>query len=328
MGSYLFRRLLNYLVLAFLAASATYLLASLAFHPINNWLSRHPTPSASAIAYQLDLRNENPATPVLVRYGHWLSGVLHGNLGLEIGGGSVNADMARRIGVSARLLVIATLIGSVTGVTVGVWGAVRQYRAFDRVTTLGSFVVLATPVFTIAILLQMFAVWFNNTTGTHFLYYINEVGDPTKPFWSAGSLLDRFEHLILPTASLVLVSTSFFSRYQRSTMLDVMGSDFLRTARAKGLTRTQAIFRHGARTAVIPVMTLLTYNAVLLFTGAVYTETIYGWHGMGEWFIQSIGFSDVNSVAAVGLFTAGLVLIAGVLSEIATVALDPRVRGR
>jgi peptide/nickel transport system permease protein len=328
MGSYLFRRLLNYLVLAFLAASATYLLASLSFHPVSNWLARHPTPSASAIVYQLDLRNENPATPVLVRYGHWLSGVFHGNLGIEIGGDSVAADMGRRIGVTARLVVIAIVIGSISGVVVGIWGAVRQYRAFDRVTTFGSFVVLSVPVFTIAILLQMFAVWFNNTTGTHVLYYINEVGNPTASFWSWSSLLDRFEHLILPTASLVLGATAFFSRYQRSTMLDVMGSDFLRTARAKGLTRGQAIFRHGARTAVIPVVTLLTYNAVLLFTGAIYTETIYGWHGMGEWFIQSIGFSDVNSVAAVGLFTAGLVLIAGVLSEIATVALDPRVRSR
>lgn len=326
MAAYLLRRMINYLFLVIIAASITYLLAAFIFHPENNWLSRHPQPSAATIQSELLARNEWRGTSIWTRYANWVNGLLHGNFGVEIGGGSVASDMARRIGVSTRLLLLSTIIGSIGGVVVGVWGAVRQYKLFDRVSTGASLLVFAMPVFTLAILLQMFAVWFNNATGTHFLYYVNEVSNPNAPFWNFSDLVDRFEHLILPTLSVSLGSIAYFSRYQRATMLDVMGSDFLRTARAKGLTKNQAIFRHGARTAIIPVATLLSYNAVLLFTGAVFTEIIFTWHGMGEWFISSIGFNDVNSVAAVGIFTSILVLVAGLISEVLTVALDPRVR--
>jgi peptide/nickel transport system permease protein len=326
MAAYLLRRMINYLFLVIIAASVTYLLAAFIFHPENNWLARHPQPSAATIRAELLSRNEWRGTSIWTRYANWVDGLFHGNLGTEIGGDSVAQDMGRRIGVSTRLLLLSTIIGSIGGVVVGVWGAVRQYKLFDRATTGASLLVYAMPVFTLAILLQMFAVWFNNATNTHFLYYVNEVSDPNAPFWNWSDLVDRFEHLILPTLSVSLGSIAFFSRYQRATMLDVMGSDFLRTARAKGLTKNQAIFRHGARTAIIPVATLLSYNAVLLFTGAVFTEIIFTWHGMGEWFISSIGQNDVNSVAAVGIFTSILVLIAGLISEILTVALDPRVR--
>jgi peptide/nickel transport system permease protein len=326
MAAYLLRRMINYLFLVIIAASVTYLLAAFIFHPENNWLARHPVPTPAEIKAELVARNEWRGTPIWTRYANWVNGVLHGHLGIEIGGGSVNADMLRRVGVSTRLLALATVIGSVGGVIVGVWGAVRQYKLFDRVSTSASLLIFAMPVFTLAILLELFATWFNNTTGTHFLYYVNEVGNPSASFWAWSSLVDRFEHLILPTLSVSLGSIAYFSRYQRATMLDVMGSDFLRTARAKGLTKNQAIFKHGARTAIIPVATLLSYNAVLLFTGAVFTEIIFTWHGMGEWFISSVESYDVNSTAAVGIFTAILVLIAGLISEILTVTLDPRVR--
>lgn len=111
-------------------------------------------------------------------------------------------------------------------------------------------------------------------------------------------------------------------------MLDVLGSDFLRTARAKGLRRRKALVKHGLRTAILPVVPLLVYNIVLLFTGATFTEKTFGWHGMGELLVDSINKQDVNSVATVGLFTAVLVLIAGVLSDLLYAALDPRVRVR
>jgi peptide/nickel transport system permease protein len=109
-------------------------------------------------------------------------------------------------------------------------------------------------------------------------------------------------------------------------MLDVMGSDFLRTARAKGLRKGKAILRHGVRTAVIPVMTLVTYSTILTFAGAIITERVFGWNGLGNWFTTSVRNSDVNSVALITLFSAVLVLIAGMLSDIVTALLDPRVR--
>jgi peptide/nickel transport system permease protein len=272
----------------------------------------------------LNEKNLNPDTDVFVRYGHWLDDLTHGNFGTEVQGGSVGQDLARRVGVSTRLLLFATVIGSVGGVALGAWNAVRQYRASDQISTLGAFVLISTPVFTLAILLKAIAIWVNNSTGTSFFQFDNEYDATITAFWP--QLLSRGQHLVLPTVSLVLGEIAILSRYQRSTMLDVLGSDFLRTARAKGLTRRKAIYKHGLRTAIIPVMTFLVYNTVLLFTGATFTETIFDWNGMGQWAVTSIQGNDTNAVAAVSLFVAGLVLIAGLISEIAYAALDPRVR--
>jgi peptide/nickel transport system permease protein len=119
-----------------------------------------------------------------------------------------------------------------------------------------------------------------------------------------------------------------YSRYQRNSFLDVMGSDFLRTAQAKGLRRRKALVKHGLRTALIPMTTFFAYSFGLLLTGAAFTEKIYGWHGMGEWFIDAIGNNDVNVVAAVIVFSAVLILIAGLIADLLYAALDPRVRIR
>ena len=109
-------------------------------------------------------------------------------------------------------------------------------------------------------------------------------------------------------------------------MLDVLGQDFLRTAQAKGLTRTRALIKHGLRTALIPIATFFSYNLALLFIGSTFVENIFSWHGMGEYLVTSITTQDINSIAATTLFVAVLVLMAGFLSDIAYAALDPRVR--
>ena len=109
-------------------------------------------------------------------------------------------------------------------------------------------------------------------------------------------------------------------------MLDVLGQDFIRTARAKGLTRRQALFKHGLRTALIPMATLFAYGVSGLVTGAVFTEKIFGWHGMGEWVVQGIATQDTNIIAAVTVFSGAAILLAGLLSDVIYAALDPRVR--
>ena len=121
-------------------------------------------------------------------------------------------------------------------------------------------------------------------------------------------------------------SIAGFSRYQRNAMLDVLGQDFIRTARAKGLTRRQALFKHGLRTALIPMATLFAYGVGGLVTGAVFVEKIFGWHGMGEWVVQGIATQDTNIVVAITVFTGVTVLLAGLLSDVIYAALDPRVR--
>ncbi|MFH8403456.1 ABC transporter permease [Streptomyces sp. NPDC018019] len=326
MGRYLLRRLASYLVLVVVAASLTYLLAGLSLNPRARFEGRNPPLPEAAITRTLDDYNMNPDTPVAVRFARWAGGVAHGDLGRTVGGDSVNEDVGRRVGVSTRLLFLATLAGSALGVAVGAYGAIRQYRLFDRFSTLASFFVLAMPVFVVGVALKTGATALND--GTQTIKVLGEYDAQYAGRWDPAALLNRAQHMLLPALTLIIVQAALYSRYQRSTMLDVLGADFLRTARAKGLRRRTALVRHGLRTAVLPVVPLLVYNIVLLFAGATFVEKTFGWHGMGELLVDSVAGQDVNSVAAVGLFTAVLVLVAGLLADLLYAALDPRVRVR
>ena len=171
----------------------------------------------------------------------------------------------------------------------------------------------------------MAALQVNSVLGVQLFEYIGETSpDAVGGWWN--QFVDRVQHLVLPTFTLALMAIAVFSRYQRNAMLDVLGQDFIRTARAKGLTRRQALFKHGLRTALIPMATLFAYGVSGLVTGAVFTEKIFGWHGMGEWVVQGIATQDTNIMAAIAVFTGATVLLGGLLSDVIYAALDPRVR--
>ena len=218
----------------------------------------------------------------------------------DVDGEPVGGEMGRRMLVSLRLLLIATLVGGVLGIAAGAWSAARQYRFSDHAVTVGSFVLLAIPVFVLAVVLEIAAVRFNEAVGTNFFEYTGEfTPGQTGGFFAHAA--DRLQHLVLPTLTLILGEIAIVSRYQRSAMLDVLASDYVRTARAKGLTRRTALRRHALRTALIPSATFLAYNFGLLLVGATFVEKIFGWHGMGELFVDSVTQADVNAVAAVSL---------------------------
>jgi peptide/nickel transport system permease protein len=164
-----------------------------------------------------------------------------------------------------RLLLIGSLLGAVIGVLLGVWGAVRQYRASDQIVTYASFVVIATPTFVIGVLLMILATQFNNLVGSQVITFTGEyTAGITGSWWDLA--WDRAVHLLLPT-SRSLIGAASFSRYQRSVMLDVLGADYIRTARSKGLPRTKALFRHGVRLALIPMSTFFAYSFGTLIAG-------------------------------------------------------------
>lgn len=257
MTLFLLRRLLNYLLLLVVASFVTYCAAALTFDPLASVLGRTPPPPPEVIAAQrLALGLDDP---VPQRYLTWITGVLQGDFGQTITGQQVTDELWRRAGVSLRLLVVGTVVGVALGVVLGVVGAIRQYKPSDYVGTVFSFVTLSTPVFLLGILLQFVAIQLNGAAGTTLLYFS---GETTAGFQgSAGAaLLDRLQHLVLPTFAIALTQIAFYSRYQRSAMLDVLGSDFLRTAQAKGLTRSRALFTHGLRTALIPMATLFAFG--------------------------------------------------------------------
>jgi len=323
MTRFLVRRLLNYIVLLGLASFLTFALASYNFAPLNSLEQRNPRPPQAVIdakAAELDLDK-----PVPLRYAHWASEAVRGDFGTTVNGHPVADELWRRIGVSLRLLVIGSVLGTVIGVVVGAWGAIRQYRLSDRVVTLLSLLIISTPSFVIANLLILAALQVNSVLGVQIFEFIGETSpDAVGGTWN--QVVDRLQHLVLPTLTLSLMAIAGYSRYQRNAMLDVLGQDFIRTARAKGLTRRQALFKHGLRTALIPMATLFAYSVAGLVTGAVFVEKIFGWHGMGEWFVQGIGTQDTNIIAAITVFSGAVVLLAGLLSDIVYAILDPRVR--
>lgn len=323
---FLVRRLVYLLILVAVATTLAYILAGTQLNPRLRFEGRNPPPSEAAITAALDDVNMNPDVPVLKRYATWVNGVFHGDLGKTILGQSINEQLATRIPVSLRLVLVGSIIGAVIGCALGAWGAVRQYRASDHVFTVFAFVILSIPTVVLCKLVQVFGTNLNHAVGQTVFYTVGEYNPGDSSWSSVPDLVNRLQHAFLPTLVLVLAAAAFYSRYQRSAMLDVLGQDFLRTARAKGLTRSRALIKHGLRTALIPLTTFFAYNLALLFIGSTFIEILFSWHGMGEYLVNAVTTQDINSTAATTLFVAVLVLAAGFLSDIAYAALDPRVR--
>ncbi|WP_225731978.1 MULTISPECIES: ABC transporter permease [unclassified Nocardia] len=323
MTGFLLRRALNYVVLLLLASFMTFSLASLTFKPLDSLEQRNPRPPQSVIdakAAELHLND-----PIPQRYGEWLKGVVHGDFGKTLADQPVSTELGRRIGVSLRLLIIGSVVGTVLGVLIGAAGAIRQYKFSDYFTTIISLVLLSTPVFLLATLLKYGALQINTISGQQLLMYTGETSaNAVHGLWN--QFVDRFKHIIVPTLGLALAGMAGYSRYQRNAMLDVLQSDFIRTARAKGLTRRRALYKHGLRTALIPMATLFAYGLGGLITGAAFTEKIFGWHGVGEWLIDSINGQDLYPVVTVTAFAGLVVLVSGLLSDVVYAILDPRVR--
>lgn len=325
MAGFLVRRLLYLVCLVVIATSASYFLAATQLNPRARYEGRNPPPPAAVVDATLDQLNMNDKVPVLTRYQRWAGGLLRGNLGQTIDNQPVNDEIGRRMWVSLRLVLIGALVGTFLGVAAGAYGAVKQYQLSDRLLTVFSFVTLSIPAVVLGVLFKNTGIGINNLLGFRLLYTTGEMTPGLDP-WSTAGILNRAAHLVLPSLVLIVIAVAFYGRYQRNAMLDVLGSDFLRTARAKGLSRPRALIKHGLRTALIPMATFFAYEFALLFVGATFTERLFGWHGMGEYFVNSVTKNDVNSVAGVTLFVGVLVLIAGFLSDLAYAALDPRVR--
>lgn len=326
MTLYVVRRFLNYAILSLIATCMAYILASAVLDPAARFYGMNPRPPQSSIDASLDAMGVNPDVPVLVRLWTWLTDLFtQFSLGTTVGGAQVTAEIAARSGASLRLLLIGSIIGAIIGVLLGVWGAVRQYRLSDQVVTYASYVVFATPTFVIGVLLMILATQLNNLFGVQLITFTGEYTAGISGSWW-DLTLDRAIHLLLPTIALVLISAASFSRYQRSVMLDVLGADYIRTARAKGLPRQQALFRHGVRLALIPMSTFFAYSFGTLIAGSAMLEIVFSWRGMGQFQIEAILKNDINAVAGSTLFLAVLYLISSTLSEVLYAALDPRVR--
>ncbi|MCG7633000.1 MULTISPECIES: ABC transporter permease [Gordonia] len=325
MIGYLCRRIVTWAALVFVATNLTYFLATWFLDPRSNYALRRPPLPESVVDASLETYNLNDKTPLVERWWNWLSGILlHWNWGSTPVGESVNSEIGFRLVSSVQLLAAATVLSTIAGIALGVYTALRQYKVSDRVWQFISIAAINLPVPVVGLGIVLAAISLNQGVGHTVVYVSGASSIDIDGFFPV--LFDRLQHLILPTITLVIVQYAGLHLLQRSLVLDTVNADYVRTARAKGLTRGVAVRRHALRTAIIPVAVGVAFAIPAVFTGAVLTETIFGWEGMGRYFVTSINTNDVHGVVAVAAFGALATAVGAILADLAVVYLDPRVR--
>lgn len=254
--------------------------------------------------------------PVPVQYVRWLTAALSGDLGESFSTGRpVSRMILERLPATLELMGAAFLIAVLAALALGIFSAVRQYSAFDFLGTGFSFLGIAMPVFWFALILQLvFGVW---------LRWLPISGRETV---GVATLADHLKHLILPASVLSLRYIAGWSRYLRSSLLGALRADYVRTARAKGLPERTVVGVHAVRNALIPVVSVMALNLADLFSGAVITETVFAWPGIGRMFVTAMYARDYNVLMGILLMGSLMVLVFNLVADIVYGILDPRIR--
>lgn len=263
------------------------------------------------IAEQLGLNR-----PLLVQYVDWFSHLFVGDWGNSFRDGRpVLSVIGGHLHATLLLMGTSTVLSIVIGTWVGVLGAVRRYSVFDTLATVGAMVALSIPTF-----------WFGLVAIFFFSLHLGWL--PAGNMYTIGdqSLGDYAIHLVLPVLVLALVNVAIWSRYMRSATLDVIDQDFVRTARAKGVPYRRVLTHHVIRNALLPMITLAGLQIPTILGGALVTETVFTWPGMGRLFLDSLGYSDYPVIMGILMFSAVLVLLGNLLADLLIGVADPRVR--
>jgi len=259
--------------------------------------------------------------PPFVQYMHWLWSILHLNFGYSF---AYNVPVTWLIGsraLNTLLLSITSLVAAwAIAIPLGIYSAVHQYSALDGVLSAAAFVAISIPSFFSALLLLYAAFW------THALPLqgLTSVDFDFLPWW--GKLFDIARHLVLPTIALGVFSVGGLMRYMRTNLLDVLRSDYLRTARAKGLTERAIIFRHGLRNAINPLVTLFGFELGGLLSGAAFVENVLGYPGLGRLVLEAVLRKDVFVVMGSLLMGSVLLVLGNLAADVMLAYVDPRIR--
>jgi peptide/nickel transport system permease protein len=322
MLTFVIRRLLYSVVVLLAASFIIFTFVSVSGDPVA-FLRQQPT--ASEITIQRIEERKHLNDPIPVQYVYWLKDMTTNQFGTTtIGDRPILPELTRVMGHTLQLIIAAELLAILFAVGIGVYSALRQYSVFDYSATTFSFIGLATPVFWLALMLQVLFVYIYQWTGVRIFYVANLSG--VDPGTGIHFVLDRAQHLALPVLVLMVASIASYSRYMRASMLEVVNSDYVRTARAKGLPERSVTMRHAFRNALIPLVTIVALNFGALLGGAVVTETVFGLDGMGLYFINALNNGDPYPVMAWLMVTATLIIIFNLIADIAYGYLDPRVR--
>jgi len=255
--------------------------------------------------------------PLHVQYTKWVRGMVTADWGRSYRDGrTVGEVIADRIPATLVLMLSAFVVAIVLGLATGIVSAVRQYSLFDHAMTLGAMVALSIPTFWLGLMgIYVFAELLR-------VLPPGNIGTIGAPF----SLADRLRHLALPAATLGLVMVATWSRYTRASMLEVIGEDYIRTARAKGVAGRVVILKHALKNALLPLVTLAGLQLPLIFSGALVTETVFTWPGMGRLFVDSIGYRDYPVLMGLLILTSALVVVGNLVTDLVYAAIDPRIR--
>jgi peptide/nickel transport system permease protein len=282
-------------------------------------------PNVNRQAIELVQKENHLDEPVIVRYGYWVRDAFTNSFGRSIvGERPILPDLINRLEVTLQLIIAAQLLSLVVAVLIGVYSAVRQYSVFDYTATTLSFLGLAVPVFWLGLILQI--IFTNIFLKWHVRIFYTGSLNSVDPGHGIHFLIDRVQHLVLPVVTLTIISVAGFSRFLRDSMLDAINSDYVRTARAKGVIERRVIFRHVFRNALIPLVTLATISFGAFFGGTVITETVYGLPGMGRYFIDALNGGETYEIMAWLMITAVMVVVFNLIGDLLLGLLDPRVR--
>jgi peptide/nickel transport system permease protein len=320
MLTYIARRILYSIPVLIASSFISFTFVSLAGDPLAN-LRANPRTTGAVLNQLRHVYHLDQSIPV--RYGYWLKDVFTHKFGNSlITFQPIWPDISRAAGHTLQIILLAQLIALVLGVAVGIFSAIRQYSVFDYTFTSVSFLGYAMPTFWLALLLQILFVDIYLKWHVRIFYTSGLNSGVTSSTWS----LDRLQHIGLPVITLAVVSFALYSRYMRASMLDVINTDYVRTARAKGLPERLVIFRHVFRNALIPIVTVSALQFGALLGGAIVTETIFTLDGMGYFFIQRLQSVDVYSVMAYLMIVAISVIVFNLIADVLYGFLDPRIR--
>lgn len=324
---YSIRRLLASVLVLLASSFLVFVLVAQTVDPLSQYRTRQPPPSPAFFAQKrAELGLDDP---IPVRYWHWLTGVLHGDFGNNINGVPVGPTLFGRLGVTARMVLAAMILAVVLAVIVGVITAVRKNKPIDYIATIISYILIALPIFWFAVLLKTFvAIKVNEWLGKTILYTASEES-PGISIYGTGSEIfkDRLQHLVLPTIALAAITYAAWSRFQRASMLDVMSSEYMKFARAKGLPWRKVLLKHGLRNALIPTTTVVALGLGAIFGGAIITETVFNWNGMGRYLTQDgLGQQDINVVLGWLIVSAFFIVLFNLIADLLYAVLDPRIR--
>jgi peptide/nickel transport system permease protein len=282
-------------------------------------------PNVNQKTIQLVEKQKHLQDPMVVRYGYWVKDALSNDFGTTVlGDRPILPDLERVLGNTVQLIVAAEILSILLGCGIGILSAVRQYSWFDHSATTFSFVGIAIPVFWLALSIQILVT----TLFVKFhvrIFYTSGLSS-VNPGHGVHFLLDRAQHLALPVLVLSIANLAVYTRFMRASMLEIFNSDYVRTARGKGLGEARVIVRHAMRNALIPVTTLVAINFGGLFGGAVITETIFALDGMGRYFINALNGGDPYPIMAWLMVTATVVIVFNLIADLLLGWLDPRIR--